>query len=220
MMGHEPKTLDLAFLPIEPADLTDDQWSELVSHSHLPPEARSLVGRVIAMYRAFDKARHQSQTATQSRAALGELAKLADKLKNGLIDIRDNPRAIVCLTLALDPRQDFNTGMDSGTTAHKIAGAIDDLKELATWLMAAQNQVKNDRPGARKKSFQIQMLVFVLDDILLRHGCNGISRSTKRTNTSREFVKAVIKIADPTARIPPIEDAMKRRIKARGKTAR
>jgi len=212
--------MNLDYLPIEPVELSDSQWEKIVRHSNLPDDARLLVGRVVAFYRVSDKALHSSQTPVQTRALLGKLAKLTNDLRNGLADLSNDRRAIVCLTLAIDPPQDFGNAMGDRVANRDLADAIKNLTALAKWLSDAQSRVTKSKPGARAKAILTQLVVFTLDKILLRYCGEGISRSIKRTNKSREYIKAVISIADPSVPVRAIEEAMKRQIKSRGRIPR
>jgi len=151
---------------------------------------------------------------------LGKLAKLTNDLRNGLADLSNDRRAIVCLTLAIDPPQDFGNAMGDRVANRDLADAIKNLTALAKWLSDAQSRVSKSKPGARAKAILTQLVVFTLDKILLRYCGEGISRSIKRTNKSREYIKAVISIADPSVPVRAIEEAMKRQIKSRGRIPR
>lgn len=210
----------VALLPIVSIQLSEDQWHIIAHHSGLPPEARSYIGRAIAMYRVFEKARHQSGTAAATRAALKDAHMCALDLHRQITKLSNNPRALVALTLALVPKNEFANAMNKRAASLRAQKAIAEIEGSAHWLGAAQKRVAKSKPGAREKALQLQFFVTVLDKILMQFTGQGIDRSSKGTTTKREYVSAACKIADPTIRPSSIEEAMKRQIKSRGKTSR
>lgn len=215
-MNSDPTAANLAYLPLVPVSLTDEQWDDVVRSSNLPPEARPLVGRAIAMYRAMEGTRSASGSAS-TRALLEDLSRHASQLHELMTTVLNNPRAILALTLALYPRQDFGRSMGKKLVDKNIRKKIADIERLANWFSTAVMRVAKGGPGARQRAFQIQMLIIALDKILEQFKKQRINRSGKGTATSRDYITAVCAIADQTIGSSSIEEAMKRLIKTRGK---
>jgi hypothetical protein len=208
---------DWAVLPLIPAPLSDEQWQEVIRCSELPPPARPVIARAIAMYRVFEDARRRSRTPAETRALVVGASKLASTLRSNIAQLLRNPRAIVNLTLTLEPPSDFARKMNERLAENRMANTIDVLDQLSEWFSAAAKKIPKVRPGAKEKALQIQLLVAVLDRILLHFRGKGITRSNKKGNRSREYILTICRLADPKARHFPIEDAMKRQIRSRGR---
>jgi hypothetical protein len=207
-------------LPLIPIQLSEDQWHAIVRPSGLPSEARPYIGRAIAMYQVFDTTRRRSQTAAETRAALDDAQRHALSLHRRMTELLNNPRALIALTLALDPPREFTSVMGERTAQIRTTKAIAEIASFAQWFATAQQRVAKSRPGAREKAMQLQLFVTVLDQILMQFTGNAIDRSSKGPTTRREYISAVCRIADPTIRPSSIEEAMKRQIKSRGKISR
>jgi hypothetical protein len=203
-------------LPGEPHHLTDAQWSDIARYSDLPPEARPLIGKAIALFREVEKAGRF--TSGQTRKQLRQLRKETLGVHTKLAEAMANPHAHFALTV---PIAKPGTHPEPRLQAQRrLEGHLDNLQRLATWFELAENRVDIMKPGANRKAVNVHWLVGMLDTILKEHTGRKISRSNKRHNTTREYIVAVLKIADLKIKSGTIGRAMQERIKLREAIAR
>jgi len=198
-------------LPGDPHSLSDAQWSDIARCSGLPPKARPLIGKAIALFHEVEKAGRF--TSSQTRKQLRELRKEALGVHTHLVEVMANPHAHFALTVPIakpgtHPEPRFQA-------QRRLEGHLDNLQRLARWFELAEDRVDSMKPGANRKAMNVRWLVGILDTILIEHTGQKISRSIKRHNTTREYVSAVLKIADTKIRPGTIERAMQERIKLR-----
>lgn len=190
-----------------------ERWDEIVRYSGLPPEACDEIAACIKFYRAAKQGLRA--TPGEARDQIGNVAARARELAQDLAELSKAPRAVVCLALGMTPKEEFSSAMDEGRAQKRIKDECDHLQELAGWLDAAGARVARGKTGAHENSVILKMLVLELDRIMLRHTRRGIARSTKRIDTTRDYVITVCKIADPRIGKGAIDEAMKAIIKAR-----
>lgn len=201
-------------LPIASVPLTDGQWKEIVRASGLPDAARSYIGRAVMSYRLAGRA--ISPTPSETRRALAKLQKQALALHTKLEKLlQDYPLAVVVLSLALGPQQDFPDAMSKRAANVRLSISLSELQSLAKWLGAAQLGIAKGKTGAAAQSKRIQFLVSALDYILERFTGRGFSRTK-----TLQYVKTVCQIADPGIGAGSIGEAMRGQIAARARIAR
>jgi hypothetical protein len=221
-MGEVPSHADSAqpnwelILPGDPYTISDAQWAEIARYSGLPPNARSLIGKAIALFHEVDKAGHF--TSAQTRKQLRELRKETLAVHSKLVELMANPRAHFALTV---PIAEPGTRPEPRLQAQqRLESQLENLQRLARWFGLAEDRVDGMKPGANRKAMNVHWLVGMLDTILKEHTGQKISRSVKRKNTTRDYVSTVLKIADPKIRRGTIGRAMQERIKLREAMAR
>jgi hypothetical protein len=218
MEGELMKSLDLSILlPICGVEISNARWTEIIKASGLPDEARPFVERAIMLHKLFNQAIAPSATPAAARQFLTDLAKRADALCDELDRTAANPLALVVLGLAIGEGQGKSLRPDIAKVRLKDAAA--DVAKLSTWVKAGRSRVIGGRPGPRRRADATTIFVQVLDQILQDHTGKRIDRSNKGHRTSRDFVQAVFRLADPKIGKATIEEAMKRVIKARGRVA-
>jgi hypothetical protein len=195
-------------------ELPDGEWEGIVQCSDLPAQARPLVEEAVALFRAFETA--DRCTASEIRSELQELHGLAVGLHSRLAKVMTNPDAHVALTVASTFPQDgsSNRFLQSRIEAHcRLESSLKKLDALADWLLMASRRVVRMKPGATRKAKNTQWLVARLDAIREEFTARKITRSKKRTDLSRDYIKAVCRIADPAVGTGTIDRAMQLRIK-------
>ncbi len=194
--------------------LSDGEWEGIATYSDLPAQARPLVEEAVALYRAFETA--DRCTASEIRSELLELHGLAVDLQSRLATVMTNPDAHVALTIAptLPQNGSSNRVLRSRLEAHcGVQSSLKTLDALADWLLMASRGVDRMKPGATRKAKNTQWLVARLDAIREEFTARRITRSKKRTDLSRDYIKAVCQIADPAIGTGTIDRAMQLRIK-------
>jgi hypothetical protein len=196
--------------PGEPIELTEKQWAEIVRLSGLPSETRLLIGKTIALFRNVQKTagRH---TARQTRDELKKLQKDALALHRSLFKLMANPHAHYAVTVPSVPPGGWppSTVPEPRNQAQRrLETSLDALQHLASWLALASDRVEPMRPGANRKAENVHWLLGMIGSIFERFTDKKISRSNKTTNTSREFLTTVLRIADPKIQPGTIERAM------------
>jgi hypothetical protein len=203
-------------LPGAPFTVSDTQWTDIARYSGLPPDARLLIGKAIALFHEVEKARRY--TSAQTRKQLRELRKETLTVYTKLSKVMANPHAHFALTV---PIAEPGTRPEPRLQAQqKLESHLENLQRLATWFGLAEARVDGMKPGANRKSMNVHWLVGILDTILKEHTGRKISRSIKRHNTTQEYVSAVLKIADPKIRRGTVGRAMQEQIKLREAVAR
>jgi hypothetical protein len=209
--GHPAQPDWELILPGEPHTLSDAQWSDIARYSGLPPDGRLLIGKAIALFREVEKAGRF--TSSQTRRQLRELRKETLGVHAKLVEVMANPHAHFALTV---PIAKPGTRPEPRLQAQRrLEGHLDNLQRLARWFELAADRVDAMKPGANRKAMNVHWLVGMLDTILKEHTGRKISRSNKRHNTTRDYVSAVLKIADPKIRRGTIGRAMQEQIKLR-----
>jgi hypothetical protein len=180
--------------------LTDDQRSEISRLSGIPednPDAWAMIEVSIGLYRRrkvlWDHAMPPAQVRKELEDLSHECANLQERLRR-LID-RGPLRYALSFTEEL-------------TSLRKL--------EAQFFLMAGDIEVGKTGPGTG----DAYILVDMLDGIRREFTGRQITRSQKRTDSSRDYIKAVFRIADPEIGPGTIELAMKRSIARQTGTAR
>ena len=83
----------LALLPLQPYEMSEAQWSKIVTASAMPEQARHLVGRAIAFYKQASPVASPHET----RRLLLNTAKLMSELCEQLRFIENNRLALLVL---------------------------------------------------------------------------------------------------------------------------
>jgi hypothetical protein len=203
-------------LPGEPFAFNDTQWAEIAKYSDLSPQARPLIGKAVALFHEIEKAGRF--TPAQTRKQLRKLSREISALREKLITAMSNPHAHFALTV---PIAEPGTHPEPRFQAHRrLEEHIENQQRLAKWFELAAARVDRIKPGANRKAMNVRWLVGMLDNILENDTRIKISRSTKRHNTTREFVMVVLKAADPKIGRGTIERAMQEHITLREAVAR
>jgi hypothetical protein len=199
------------FLP----NLSEEDWDKITRYSKLPPEAREEILGAVAIYRIGKRVLRTG--AAKTRTILDRVASFAKRLEKQLTELIELPAARVYLTLGMVPKEEYQMAMSEGRARARLAKQSAELRNLVQWMEAACASIKGSRRGAHDASALVKLLVLELDRILSRHTGRHIIRTTKRGDTSREFITTVCKIADPDIGNGAIDEAMKTVIKARSR---
>jgi hypothetical protein len=76
-------------------------------------------------------------------------------------------------------------------------GAVSELLRLSDWLALARSRVPQGKRGAKRQSYPGYEAAEFLDQILAKHTGKDLTRSKKR-DESVEYVKTILRIANPT----------------------
>lgn len=194
--------------------LEEAEWREVVRYSNLSDEARPFVERAITNYRiAKDMDYHPAKT----RASLKQLRKDALALSSEIEKITSDRLVNVVLTSTLNPPQGFADAMGERVARQHLELEIARLRQLAKLFGDAAKKVTGGKPGARTSALLLQFLVLELDRILQQFANKTIIRSSKRLDTTRQYIEAVCKATDEEIGSGSIDAAMKRVITARGR---
>jgi hypothetical protein len=198
--------------------MSNEQWNEIATLSGLPEAGRSRIKETINLYRSFkDSSRWPP---AEVRDEFKRLRRATGVLLRGLIGLEKNADAHFALTVVEKSNEDgpLPFSLWTGTKRHDayrhLKTVKSDLRLLAKWFLIASKRVKGKKRGPDTEN--VYWLVTRLDVIREMLTGKKLVRSTKRTDTSREYIKAVCKIADPSIGDGTIERAMKERIKHRG----
>src|SRR5262249_41076619 len=192
--------------------LTDEQWNEIANESaklgSISPskadevQARPRMEAIIGILRSRKQGRSASISPAEARKELMAISTIAWDLQERLRSLEQSHLLV---------RHSF-----SYPKSHPEVMVLSFTKEKGNLrlLEVRANLVAGDI-GRGVKDRDAYFLVQVLDDILRECTGRGISRSNKRTNSTREYVKTVCRIADPDMGDGTIERAMKECIKHR-----
>lgn len=192
--------------------LTDEQWAEILRYSGLPSEARSEIERVIGEYRHFRADNAARPTAHQMRAYF-------ERLHNDILALRDKLKMISIFDATFIGFE----GPGGPTRRPEVPfegrdlrdNAIHALDSLARWCQVAGLEIFVPPRGSAREARSIHWLISALDSTREEFTGNKISRSRKRSDTSREYITSACQIADPMISPGSIENAMKKRIRER-----
>jgi hypothetical protein len=207
--------------PVHPATggrkqlLSNEQWTEIVHQSALPPEARPSIEVAIATYRSWRSIIDARKTPAETREELDGLRRDAEALVKRLVATMAYADAHFAFVWPLRPPQGWppKTGPVSDEVAHqRLRSAIHELQRLATWLGLARDRVQPRKRGPKRRATPAYILVSHLNQILENFTGKTITRSAKRPGAV-EFVKTVCRIADPDIGDGTIIEAMKKEIK-------
>jgi hypothetical protein len=169
--------------------LTDEQWNEIAKLGSSSVAAEARLEATVGIHRLRKQRRSAGMLPAEVRKELMAIAAATWDLQERLRSLEQSQLAPLMLSFANEKKT---------------------LRSLEVHL----NLLAGDIPRG-KKGRDAYFLVQVLDDILCECTGKGISRSNKRTNSTREYVKMVCRIADPDIGDGTIEWAMKDCIKRR-----
>jgi hypothetical protein len=195
--------------------LDDSQWAPIAQFGGLPKKARPKVERVVKLYLRLKKSDDLRFTAAKIRRGIAELERDARKLSTRLNRVTDDE--VFAFASANYPRNMMAALLTTNiANARKgLEGAARTLEALAEWSSQAQIQIRASDKGP--KTSRIYDVVAAADRILEEFTARQIHRSSKKTDTTREYVAAIVQTIFPEARKGTIEEAMKDRISRRGK---
>src|SRR5262249_91840 len=189
--------------------VTDGQWDKIRKPGSNPPSkdaggngTGAWMEAIMGMHRARKEGRRASISPAEARKELMAISTIAWDLQERLRSLEQSHLLV---------RHSF-----SYPKSHPEVMVLSFTKEKGNLrlLEVRANLVAGDI-GRGVKDRDAYFLVQVLDDILRECTGRGISRSNKRTNSTREYVKTVCRIADPDMGDGTIERAMKECIKHR-----
>jgi hypothetical protein len=173
--------------------LTDKQWNEIATPGEFPAsaaaEARPMLEAIIGVHRLRKQRRGTAMLPAKLRKKLGGIGAAAWDLQERLRSVEQSQPVDMVLSFTNEK---------------------ENLRLLEGRLNLLVGDVKR---GAKDRD--CYYLVRVLDGILREFTGKGISRSSKRTNGTREYVKTVCRIADSDITDGTIDRAMKECIKRR-----
>lgn len=200
----------LSLLPLQPCEMSEAQWSKIVTASAMPEQARPLVGRAISFYRLASRGASPHET----RRLLLNTAKLMSELCEQLRLIENNRLAL--LVLARSTKDKLSPPEANKRVKRKLSLANKQLLISSDWLITSAGCIASAKPGGHGKSLNTSLFILVLEQIWKQFKGAPISRSSKGKNNSRLFIEAVFSVADPTIGKSSIDESMKRVIKGRG----
>jgi hypothetical protein len=200
----------LTLLPLQPCEMSEAQWSKIVTASAMPEQARHLVGRAIAFYKQASPVASPHET----RRLLLNTAKLMSELCQRLQLIERNPLAL--LVLAQMIKGELAPPEANRRVKRKLSLANRQLRISTDWVAGSADRVAMAKPGAHRGSVTTSLFILVLEKIWEQFKGAPISRSSKGKNNSRQFIEAVFGVADPTVGKSSIDESMKRVIRSRG----
>jgi hypothetical protein len=200
----------LALLPPQPYEMSEAQWSKIVTASAMPDQARPLVGRAISLYRLASPVPSPHET----RRLLLNTAKLMSELYEQLRLIENNRLAL--LVLARSTEDELSPPEANKRVKRKLSLANKQLLISSDWIKTSASRVASAKPGAHGKSLTMSLFILVLEKIWEQFKGAPISRSGKGKSNSRLFIEAVFSVADPTVGKSSIDESMKRVIRGRG----
>jgi hypothetical protein len=192
--------------------LSDSEWTRIAQCSKLPNEARPRIEILIEHYKK-QKGSTLGQQSAKTRDRFLRVEKLARKLGHELRLLTSNDDAMRVFTAAFHPKL-FALLMVKeyvDDARQKLEATIDQIEALAGW--CADPEIPSSEFGPNTRA--VYWLVVGLDWVLAEFTGEHISRSRKRTSRSREYIAAVVGIADPTIGPGTIEEAMKECISGR-----
>ena len=205
------------FVAPQPVLLTDEQWAEIARYSGLPSEARSEIVQVIDHYRSQQAHSEARKMPAELRAELDRLRKNAEALVVNLAEGFHDPDFYSALIFSRRPSIGWTprTGPVADEVAlQRIMSAVRELQRLSDWLVLARARVPRGKQGAKRRSGPAYIAAEILDQILAKHTGKNLTRSKKRDETA-EYVKTVLRIADPDIGNGTIAEAIKKQIKWR-----
>jgi hypothetical protein len=176
------------------------QWARICRLSGIPAsadEARRDIEILVGIFRQERADDLQPQISPPDiRKELWELAEIARSMYNRLFHLTDSRTAHEALTLH-EPQ--------------RLSQTLTLLSKLPKWFLVASHRVENRPRGPKTQN--VYWLIGNLDAIRKQWTGRRITRSSKRTDGSRDFIKYVCSIADPHIGTGTVERAMKARIK-------
>jgi hypothetical protein len=201
-----------AFVAPQPIQLTDRQWAQIAQYSGLPDEARREIEKVVNHYRISQARRDAQTTPAELRTELGRLRKVSDALQAGLAEGFRSPDFYTAMVYPRRPPSGWTPG--TGPVVDEVAlqrvySTWSALQRLSDWLVLAQARVPNRKKGATRQSEPAYIAAEFLDGLLEKYTGRNLTRSKKRDETS-EYVRAVLRIADPNLGHGTIAEAIKK----------
>jgi hypothetical protein len=181
--------------------LNEEQWNKIASLSGVPKGDRCARSEIETALGKFRQSQSGDLTATppfEISEGLKFLADDARRLCEGLSRLLDG--------LSIEQNTQVNED-------RQLSQALVLLRGLPKCFQVAGNRLQHQKPGP--KADNMYWLVAQLDAIREQAIGKKIARSTKRTDTSREYIAYVCRIADPAVGDGTLELAMKERIKVR-----
>ena len=200
----------LALLPLQPYEMSEAQWSEIVTASAIPEQARPLIGRAISFYKLASPVASPHVT----RRLLLNTAKLMSELCQRLQLIERNPLAL--LVLAQMIKGELAPPEANRRVKRKLSLANRQLRISTDWVAGSADRVAMAKPGAHRESVTTSLFISILGKIWEQFKDGPISRSNKGEINSRRFIEAVFGVADPNIGKSSIDESMKRVIRGRG----
>ena len=167
---------------------------------------------MIKTYRDMKTRRATYRSSEKTRDQLNKANKCALVLRTELHRLNKNNRALSALAAAMHPNNALAVLVNNSDARRRLEAASHDISALTWWFRSAHNQVGWAKPGPHTKD--AYWLVESLDRILENFTGKRISRSYK--STSADYVRKIIKIADPEIGSGTIDAAMKACIYGRG----
>ena len=149
----------------------------------------------------------------KTRDQLNKANKCALALRTELHRLNKNNRALSALVAATYPNNALAVLVNKPDARRRLEAASRDISALTWWFRSAHNQVGWSKRGPHSED--AYWLVKSLDRILENFTGERISRSYK--SESADYVRTVVKIADPKIGEGTIDAAMKACIYARGR---
>jgi hypothetical protein len=197
-----------------PRALSDREWNDISKHVKLPDEARSSVEGAIGIFR-LDRMYEQNKPRTALvRSRLNNVWRAAKAMSLAIEDLSGHERHEMCTSDFLSP--EFEAMPYELRQAHiegVLGAAHDQSAFLADLCVDTSDQVS---PSTYSKKYAVSRpadkMVDNLDRILVKHGCQPVSRA----KPAMAFLLAVFKIADSSVDSGAIEEAARRRDERRG----
>jgi hypothetical protein len=169
------------------------------------------------LYLRLKQSEDREFTAAKTRGRIKKLEQDARKLVARLNRVTDNE--VFAFASANYPRNLLLALLTTNiaNVRKRIDEATRTLESLAEWSAQAQIQVRASYKGP--KTNRIYEVVANADEILEEFTDRQIHRASKKTDTTREYVTAIVRTVFPDAGKGTIAEAMKYRISRRGKEA-
>jgi hypothetical protein len=197
--------------PFPKLPLKTEQWNKISALSGIPRkahDARSEIETALGYFRQSQASNFIKLTpTTEIRKELKALADEALKLSGRLSSLEGDPNASMVFT-SLQISQEPWWKIELSVSQVRAV-----LRGLPKWFRIAEHKLEQQKRGP--KTDNMYWLVGQLDAIRQQAADKKIIRSNKRSDSSREYIAYVCRIADPHVGGGTLELAMKRRIKDR-----
>jgi hypothetical protein len=199
--------------------LSDSEWTRIAQCSGLPDEARPRIETIIELYKKLKGSRPE-QRPFETRDQFNRVEELARELGQELRLLTSNDAAVRAFIVALHPENRLAALLGSKEYIDDARQKLEETIRQTEWLLEGCAHVELTPSEKGPHTRDAYWLVDALDSVLEEFTGEHISRSGKRTST-REYITAVVEIADPTIGPGTIDEAMKKCIsRLRGEESR
>jgi hypothetical protein len=196
--------------------LSDREWNDINKHVKLPDEARPSVEDAISIFRLHRMYEQKKPRTALVRSRLNNVLRAAKALSLAIEDLSGHERHEMCTSDFLSPkfeatpyelRQAHIEGVLRATLNNSafLAGLCADTSEHQVSSKTFSKKYAVSRPA--------DGMIDHLDRILVKHGCQPVSRA----KPAMAFLLAIFRIADSSVDSGAIEEAARRCDKRRAR---